>query len=285
MASDRIYRRICPIDLASLEGGAFKVHRDVYNWLNAGPDSTMTSLRRVSVAQLCEQLGWSAANVKTALSDLHDMGLIVWVADKSLAYGHGLMRDPPQNGSHLVAISREIDRYISCAATAEARKIVDSAPYTVSRTVSVTVSDTTGSRKQESGSRKQDLLVAAAPAPVKPTPAKKDKAERINPTLEQTMTFFQTLDGFSDAYLNEAEACFYNYAKSDFCMNNGKPLKSWEATCRQWWANARPGGKYHKPAGGSLFGRQSKAPVGNAPDKPVGRDDTLRLLAALGGDE
>lgn len=172
MASDRIYRRICPIDLASLEGGAFKVHRDVYNWLNAGPDSTMTSLRRVSVAQLCEQLGWSAANVKTALSDLHDMGLIVWVADKSLAYGHGLMRDPPQNGSHLVAISREIDRYISCAATAEARKIVDSAPYTVSRTVSVTVSDTTGSRKQESGSRKQDLPVAAAPAPVKPTPEK-----------------------------------------------------------------------------------------------------------------
>lgn len=293
------YRRLCPADVGRLEGKDFKVHRDVYVWLTCGPDSTMTSLCRASVAQLSEQLGWSAANVRAALQDLHDMGLIVWTPDKSLVYCHGLTRDPPQNHDHQAKILREIDRYVVCAASAEAREIATGRSYTVPKRVSNTVPDTTGSRMQDAGDRNQESgssqqdLPADAGAPVAPTPTRTDKRvdeliAAYNEARQGRMpqcagTELQRKDIAAALKRDPVpiwiariqRACKSSLLKGD--KGDWRADLSWILKPRN--AEKIDAGNYDD-SGPTVFALAG--PRGNAPAKPEGRDDTDHLLKMFG---
>jgi len=245
--TEAIYRKVNPADFGRLEGKRNQVARDVYAWLCIGTDSTMSGLRRASPAQLAESLGWSIPSVKIALQHLHDAGMIVWSPEVSVAYTFTARREPAQNERHCKGLKRDTSWCPPCAAKSQAIDDIGDRRDRVSDTVSDTVSHTS---TQDAGCRMQDTEisnVADAPAPVKPTRKKREPAVTIAPELETTIECFRSFPDFTDDYLSDAESCHWHYAKNAFCMNNGKPLKDWMATCRQWWTNAKPGGKYHTP--------------------------------------
>ena len=178
------HRRVTLGRLTPYEGRDHRCTRDVLCWLLLGPESTRTGLRYCRPTGIAAELGWSVANVTTALSTLHADGVILWAPEaRTVLCYDGLACAAPANDSHATSLRREVDRFQASVCRAQAIEILARHPDTVSNTVPDTVPDT---RRQETGEQEIPTVYAAT-ADVS-APSQLAKTESTDPAEQLALT-------------------------------------------------------------------------------------------------
>ncbi len=123
---------------------------------------------------------------------------------------------------------------------------------------------------------KQNIEVGAD-APAAPQgKGKKIEVKKFQaPELAEVFTFFMSTIGNSknqkcwpeDKCRNEAGKCFDHYAANGWVQGRGKPIKNWQAACRNWIRNALEG-SFGNPAQRPSAAPSAAAPVNLQPQKP-----------------